>query len=274
MRRDRRRTRARRSRWSTPRPRSLWPCQSMPTSAPIAVDEVAREPDAGCVMPSGVAWPTVSQRQRRVRAVLDRVAEQRRQHLGPRARRVLGDVGDRAARSCTAKSIASAELLEHAARGPSPRRTGGSASEPMNAITSIGMPSFCEISTIGLDVVDDGARAQAALMLQLGVADLARRARDVLDCARRPAPGRPMSTWSMPRSFIRCRSLSLSSIFGIDHRRALHAVAQRLVEERDLVLEQRAAPLERVPVVDDVGLGQLRGRLAEHAVVVDCRSLA
>jgi hypothetical protein len=47
--------------------------------------------------PSGVAWPTVSQRHQARGAVVDGVLEERGEHLGARADGVLGDVGHREA---------------------------------------------------------------------------------------------------------------------------------------------------------------------------------
>ena len=49
----------------TPSPRSLWPCQSIPTCLARMVSSSKRVNETRSLTPSGVAWPTVSHRHRR-----------------------------------------------------------------------------------------------------------------------------------------------------------------------------------------------------------------
>ena len=85
--------------------------------------------------------------------------------------------------------------------------------EPMNVSTSISMPTCCEMSTIAATSPTWVRAAHASL-----IGSLASRACCAIvvqsSIARRPAPGRPMSMWWMPRSDASSSSRSLSSIVG------------------------------------------------------------
>ena len=86
--------------------------------------------------------------------------------------------------------------------------------EPMNVHTSIGSPTFCEISITGVMSWISVRAAQLARM---------RSPASRISCARRltsrttcgPAPGSPMSAVSIPSRSIKCRISILSSIPGV-----------------------------------------------------------
>jgi hypothetical protein len=123
--------------------------------------------------------------------------------------------------------------LEHARPGPSPRRTGGSASEPMKVRTSISMPTFCEMSTIAWMSLTWVRAAQAGLIAASG-----RGCGSAMivqsSTARLPAPGSPMSIVVDAEVGGQLEEPQLVLDGRVDHRRRLDAVAQRLVEEGDL----------------------------------------
>ena len=84
----------------------------------------------------------------------------------------------------------------------------------MKAQHSIGMPTRCEISTIGL------MSASSVRAAQLGVirrrwSTISRASRSTSATTCGPAPGSPMSAVSIPSSSIRCRSRSFCSMTGL-----------------------------------------------------------
>ena len=80
-------------------------------------------------------------------------------------------------------------------------------------MTSSGMPVFWEMSAMGLMSLTCVRAAAAGRILSL-LSTISRVRRVTSSTARGPEPGRPMSAYWMPRPSIKCRILSLSSIFG------------------------------------------------------------
>ncbi len=129
--RGRRRPRRRRCELTTPRPRSCGRASRSSPSGRSSSTYGARQADQ-VRAPVGRG---VAARCRRRRCGARRrgspSANSCAQRLGVGARRVLGHVHDRRGLRATAKDDRVLGVLEHASRASSPRRTGGSASEPM-----------------------------------------------------------------------------------------------------------------------------------------------
>ena len=191
----------------------------------------ARRSARGSRRPSGVAWPTVSQTQRRCapRSIARR--EQRRSVSG-RAR-VVSSVTYITGRPCLDREGRSPRRcsLQHESQRPvlgvlADRR---GADEAQHLDRDAGLLRDVDDR---LDVVRSCVRAaQLACTCSFGArrspAPAARRPRTT--CG--PAPGRPMSAVSMPSASIRCRMRELLRDRRVAHRRRLQAVAQRLVVE-------------------------------------------
>ena len=162
--------------------------------------------------PLGVAWPTVSQTQTRLAPARIAVVYIPRMWSG--CARLVSSVTYMTGRpSLTASATASSERRSMRSKSQSSAywRIGD---EPMKQDTSIGIPTFWEISMIGMM---SAATVRAA---QFGRIFILPR---TISCARRvtvsttcgPAPGSPMSAESIPSASMRWRMRIFWSIDGL-----------------------------------------------------------
>ena len=162
--------------------------------------------------PLGVAWPTVSQTQTRPAPARIAVVYIRRMWSGC-ARVVSSVTYITGSPSRTASDTASSDRRSIRSKSQSSVycRMGD---EPMKQETSIGMPTFWEISMIGRM---SAATVRAAQLGRIFIFDrtISWASRVTVSTTWGPAPGRPMSAESIPSASIRCRIWIFCSIDGL-----------------------------------------------------------
>ena len=229
VRRDAHRPRAPRARWSR-RARGPGVRASRPGSAGRGRRRGAQTKRTRLRTPSGVAWPTVSQTQTRPAPARIAVVYMRRMWSG--CARVVSSVTYMTGRpSLTASATASSERRSIRSKSQSSAywRIG---EEPMKQDTSIGMPTFCEISMIGRMSASTVRAAQLGRIFSLLPDDLLRQARDRFDDVRSGAGKADVRRVDAERLHQVEDADLLLDRGALDGGR-LQAVAQRLVVELD-----------------------------------------
>jgi hypothetical protein len=190
------------------------------------------------------------------RAVIDRRAEERGQHLGPRAGGVLGDVRHRQARLHRDVDRLRAALGDEV-HVPLLRvlANGARADERVDLDRQ---PRLLRKLDHRRDVADHRATGARDLDLHLAVDDLPAEAQHVLEGAlgaSRKADVRLVDA----EVFHQVQDLQLVVDARILDRGVLQAVAERLVEQRETLRNDPAFAIDLVPVEDElsgaVGLG-------------------
>ncbi len=120
----------------------------------------------------------------------------------------------------------------------------------------MGTPARCEISIIGVMSATTVRPAHATLRLDLAVGDLPAHAQHVVERALRAA--RQADVGHVDAELVhQVEELELGLDARVGDGRVLQAVAQRLVEERDALGDEPPLPADLVPVVDELGSGQI-----------------
>ncbi len=130
----------------------------------------------------------------------------------------------------------------------------------MKQATSIGIPTFCEISMIGTMSAATVRAAQLGRSFIRGIRDLARQPRD------RSYDVRPRSRQA---DVCGIDAEGLDQVEDLEFlldgraldRGGLQAVAERLVVQLDLPPGRGDRPSDSVPVVDQVGFRRMHGHL-------------
>ena len=184
------------------------------------------------------------------RAVIDGGPEQRGEHLGTRARRVLGDVGDGEAglhRDVDGLGAALRDELDVPALHE--LADGGGADE---GIDLDGQARALRELDHRRDVRDDGPSGTGHADLHLAVDDLLAEAQRVLEGAL--AGARETDVGDVDTELLHeVEDLQLVFDPGIDDGRILEPIAEGLVEERGVLRQNPPFAIDLVPVEDEVG---------------------
>src|SRR5437588_183899 len=190
-------------------PRSRWPCQSIFTGFCLTISCLTNFTNA--FTPSGVACPTVSARQ--IRPAPHSIAAPYSALIVSGRARVVSSVTYMTGKPCstayvTASSVAA--TMRSTVQSSVYCRIG---EEPMNVAASILIPTSFATRTIGSISAMTVRAAQFGAIGSLWSRISLARAR-TCSTTRGPAPGKPISAATIPRSAIRCNSRFLTSSDG------------------------------------------------------------